>query len=180
MPEAETTLDPRHIMLLRATDPRRVAFEAAFAEKQETERKAEVERAAACKALPPRSSTDCRVTLAQAIVARGETAQQLAKSCLGNGTCRGLRLRWAAGVLSAGIKLNHEPSFFESVQRTLVRAYAFAQTGLRNRANERRERSGERPFRASPRFGQAAELPDFQRENSTSTRRLCAVLWCPL
>src|SRR5258707_73713 len=48
MPESEILdLDPRHIMLLPSTDPRRIEFEDAFAEKQRAECEAAAARVAA-------------------------------------------------------------------------------------------------------------------------------------
>jgi hypothetical protein len=78
MPDAvEIIHDDRSAMLLPSTDPRRLAVQAR-AERLQAEQ-AEAERAAARKVEPPRSPTERRAALAQAITARDKAEQAVSK-----------------------------------------------------------------------------------------------------
>jgi predicted nucleic acid-binding Zn-ribbon protein len=76
MPEAEIfDLDPRAIMLLPTNDERRIAFEAAVAERLRVDREAHAARLAA---EPVRSVADCRAALRAAVEKHNTAARRLA------------------------------------------------------------------------------------------------------
>jgi hypothetical protein len=67
--------DPRSVMLLPSNDPRRIAFEAAVAERLRVDREAHAARIAA---EPVRSAADCRAALRAAIEKHDAAARRLA------------------------------------------------------------------------------------------------------
>jgi hypothetical protein len=78
MPEAvEIIHDPRSVMLLPSNDPRRIAFEAAVAERLRVD--GEAHAAAGLAAEPVRSAADCRAALRAAVAKHADLTQRLAE-----------------------------------------------------------------------------------------------------